>query len=161
MRSLLIGIAVVGMMAMPALADVWTGDPTLPGFVNPSVGFSVNIVPWVHIILNPGPLVINIPPGGNSGSATLGGSVTTNVDVSLTAEITEYPVMPDGYEIDRSSLAEWTAEISPESSHFKAGFEGTMAGDNNFLTVSVSGIPSTVIAGNMTGGIVTITIIPD
>lgn len=157
MRSLIIGIAVVALLAMPALADVWDGDPDGPSWVQPSVGFSVNIVPWVQITLDDGPLVIDIPAGGNSGSAYVGGNVKTNVDVTLSATIEAYPVMLDGAGNDRSGNATWKAEISEPMQFCPAGSTWV---DDDLLTVSVTGISKQVIAGNLTGGIVTITVIP-
>lgn len=157
MRTLLIGIVVVGMMALPAMADSVFGDPYMDGGVKSSVGLEVSIVPWVSIQLDLDTLVINIPAGEQEGSAYVGGSVTSNVGVTLSATIETYPVMPDATGKDRSVHATWNAKISEPMRIIPAG---TTLVDDDMLTVSVAGISRQVIAGNLTGGIVTITIMP-
>lgn len=159
-KGLIIGLSclmILGLMVLPALADGVSvaGDPSQTGGFTAQLFLQVDISPWASLQLSSDTLTIELANGAKDGSAFVGGHVTTNVPLTLSAEITSYPIMLDGAGNDRSVHAFWNVYISDTMQSLPAG---TTNVDDNVVNVEISGVSAQVIAGLLPGGIITVTI---
>lgn len=159
-KGLIIGLSclmVLGLMVLPALADGVSvaGDPFQTGGFTAQLFLEIDISPWASLQLDSDTLTIELADGAQDGSAYVGGHVTTNVPLTLSAEITSKPLMLDGAGNDRSIHADWNVYISDAMQSLPAG---TTTVDDNVVNVEVSGVSHQVIAGSLGGGIIIVTI---